>query len=53
MRQMHVVSLLRATTWRDLAGVAIAAQYSLGRVLERSRIGSGRDVVTPIVSMSC
>lgn len=25
MRQMHVVSLLRATTWRDLAGVAIAA----------------------------
>ena len=25
MRQMHIVSLLRAMTWRELAGVAIGA----------------------------
>jgi len=25
MRQMHIVSLLRATTWREIAGVAIGA----------------------------
>lgn len=25
MRQMHIVSLLRATAWRDLAGVAVGA----------------------------
>jgi hypothetical protein len=25
MRQMHIVSLLRATTWRELAGLAISA----------------------------
>jgi hypothetical protein len=54
MRQMHVISLLRAMTWRELAGLAIAVSYMQAWVPgSRQYSREGRHVMTPTVSMPC
>jgi len=54
MRQMHVVSLLRAMTWRELAGLAISVPYTQAWVPGRRwRSGEGRHVMTLAISMPC
>jgi len=54
MRQMHVISLLRVMTWRELAGLAIAVSYMQAWVPgSRQYSREGRHVMTPTVSMPC
>jgi hypothetical protein len=54
MRQMHVVSLLRTTTWRELAGLAIAVSYTQAWVPGSRRYSrEGRHMMTPTFSMPC
>ena len=54
MRLMHVVSLLRTTTWRELVGAAIVVSYTQAWMPGSRRYSrEGLDVMTPTVSMPC
>jgi len=54
MRQMHVIPVMRAMAWRELAGLAISVPYAQAWGQGNYwRSGEGHHVMTPTVSMPC
>jgi len=54
MRQMHVIPVMSAMTWHELAVLAISVPYAQAWVQGNHwRSGEGHHVMTPTVSMRC